>query len=103
LYYSARQGIRPESILVDWGLPWNLLHAIRSHHACGRVVPDRHEDYLAQAPLKPGCIHGAVLFYHGGFMSRHKKINRAKEIDRKRKRRKESLKLRVKEAKAAGK
>jgi len=36
-------------------------------------------------------------------MSRHKKINRAKEIDRRRKRRKESLKLRMKEAKAAGK
>jgi len=37
------------------------------------------------------------------FMSRHKKINRAKEIDRRRKRRKESLKLRLKEAKTAGK
>jgi hypothetical protein len=36
-------------------------------------------------------------------MSRHKKINRAKEIDRRRKRRKESLKLRLKEAKTAGK
>jgi hypothetical protein len=36
-------------------------------------------------------------------MSRHKKINREKEIDRKRKRRKESLKLRMKETKAAGK
>jgi hypothetical protein len=35
----------------------------------------------------------------GGFMSRHKRINREKEIDRKRKRRKESLKLRQKEAK----
>ncbi len=30
-------------------------------------------------------------------MSRHKKINREKEIDRKRKRRKESLKLRKKQ------
>jgi hypothetical protein len=36
-------------------------------------------------------------------MSRHKKINREKEIDRKRKRRKESLKLRMKETKAAEK
>ncbi len=36
-------------------------------------------------------------------MSRHKKINRAKEIDRKRKRRKESLKLRLKAAKTGSK
>jgi hypothetical protein len=36
-------------------------------------------------------------------MSRHKRINREKEIDRKRKRRKESLKLRLKEAKKEGK
>ena len=33
-------------------------------------------------------------------MSRHKKITREKEIDRKRKRRKESLKARMKETKA---
>ncbi len=36
-------------------------------------------------------------------MSRHKKITREKEIDRKRKRRKEGLKLRLKEAKAGSK
>lgn len=36
-------------------------------------------------------------------MSRHKKIERMKEIDRRRKRRRERLKARVKEAKVAAK
>jgi hypothetical protein len=36
-------------------------------------------------------------------MSKHKKIERMKELDRKRKRREKSLKLRAKEEKAAAK
>ena len=36
-------------------------------------------------------------------MSKHKKAERSKELDRKRKRRKESLKLRAKEEKSAAK
>jgi len=39
--------------------------------------------------------------YGGEQMARHKKHERAKELDRRRKRRKERLKVRVKEAKAA--
>jgi len=35
----------------------------------------------------------------GGVMSQHKKIERKKELDRKRRRREKSLKLRAKEAK----
>jgi hypothetical protein len=36
-----------------------------------------------------------------GFMGRHKKIERTKELDRKRRRREKNLKLRAKEQKAA--
>jgi len=39
----------------------------------------------------------------GGAMSRHKKIERKKELDRKRRRRERSLKLRKKEAKQKSK
>ena len=35
----------------------------------------------------------------GGIMSKHKKVERKKELDRKRRRREKSLKLRAKEAK----
>jgi hypothetical protein len=39
----------------------------------------------------------------GGIMGRHKKIERKKELDRRRKRREENLKLRAKEAKGKSK
>ncbi len=41
--------------------------------------------------------------YQGGAMSKHKKVERMKELDRKRRRREKSLKLRTKEEKAAAK
>ncbi len=38
------------------------------------------------------------IYIQGGIMSQHKKIERKKELDRKRRRREKSLKLRAKEA-----
>jgi hypothetical protein len=41
----------------------------------------------------------SIQIFQGGIMSQHKKIERKKELDRQRRRRKKSLKLRAKEAK----
>ena len=44
-----------------------------------------------------------ILILSGGAMSKHKKVERKKELDRKRRRREKSLKLRAKEERAAAK
>ena len=49
-----------------------------------------------------GSIQGSDHFLRRDIMA-HKKIERKKELDRRRKRREERLKLRIKEAKAAKK
>jgi len=56
-------------------------------------------------PLNEYCsiLSPSMIPNQGGAMSRHKKIERKKELDRKRRRRERSLKLRKKEAKQKSK
>ena len=73
------------------------------------VCPDRH------GPLQQigggrslfGAMQKQPIAHHpdhrGGIMSQHKKVERKKELDRRRRRREKSLKLRAKEAKRKSK
>jgi hypothetical protein len=59
-------------------------------------------DAAGRFPLFSLLFNGFIK-YRGGVMSKHKKVERMKELDRKRRRREKSLKLRAKEEKAAAK
>jgi len=52
---------------------------------------------------KPRIQGAPDAHFPGGNMGKHKKVERMKEIDRRRKRREERLKERIREAKAAAK
>lgn len=48
-------------------------------------------------------FNAMCALFPGGLMAKHKKVERMKEIDRRRKRREERLKERIREAKGAAK
>jgi hypothetical protein len=61
----------------------------------GRICGFRKKEVECRAVLR---YKEPTFFHEEEFMGKHKKHERAKELDRRRKRRKEALKVRAKEA-----